>query len=186
MWRDVADVAENTGLPAPGRATSARPPFRGAGSGDVAGPAKGGAPHGATHEKAPTGSAWPYATRRWRKLRDAKRRASPLCEPCMERGRTVPMKVVDHRVAIRNGGEPFPPLSGLTSMCQACHNAKTRDDVHGAIGCDADGNPLGDEGWDDEAGVSSITKTGGSVNRRPQSKKYLLSPDERTGDDRWG
>ena len=68
---------------------------------------------------------WPYNTRAWRDLRSAKLSASPHCEPCRAIGRSVVAKVVDHAIAITKGGDPFPSLSGLTSMCQACHNRKT-------------------------------------------------------------
>lgn len=36
-----------------------------------------------------------------------------------------PAKVVDHVMAISAGGDPFPPLSGLMSMCEPCHSWKT-------------------------------------------------------------
>lgn len=68
---------------------------------------------------------WPYGTREWKLLRGEKLKANPLCEPCEKRGRLVRANTVDHNVSIRRGGEAFPPLSGLTSMCPSCHNAKT-------------------------------------------------------------
>jgi len=70
-------------------------------------------------------ASWPYNAREWRELRAAKLKASPRCEPCEARGRATPANTVDHRVSINRGGSPFPPLSGLMSMCASCHNAKT-------------------------------------------------------------
>jgi hypothetical protein len=40
-------------------------------------------------------------------------------------GRVVTARHVDHVEAIAKGGDPFPPLSGLMSMCLPCHNTKT-------------------------------------------------------------
>jgi 5-methylcytosine-specific restriction endonuclease McrA len=99
-------------------------------------------------------SGWPYTTAAWRNLRRAKLAASPLCHPCELRGRTVLAKAVDHIVAIAKGGPAFPPLTGLMSMCEACHNAKTNAVDHpnasgfrwALAGYDVDGNPIA--GWD--------------------------------------
>ncbi len=89
---------------------------------------------------------WPYSTARWQKLRRAKLRANPLCEVCEAAGKIVLAHAVDHVVAIRNGGDPFPMLEGLRSLCQAHHNEKTATDLAGGEhvfkGCDADGNPI--------------------------------------------
>jgi 5-methylcytosine-specific restriction endonuclease McrA len=60
-------------------------------------------------------------------LRKLKLSTSPLCEPCERRGQLVPANTVDHIIAIANGGDPYPSLDGLMSMCTACHNAKTRN-----------------------------------------------------------
>ncbi len=68
---------------------------------------------------------WPYSTARWQKLRRRKLDSAPCCEPCGKRGVSVPAKHVDHIVAIASGGDPFPPLSGLMSMCHSCHSIKT-------------------------------------------------------------
>lgn len=95
-------------------------------------------------------ASWPYNTTRWQRLRLAKLRADPLCQPCQAMGRTVVANTVDHNDPIRDGGDPFPPLNRLTSMCPSCHGAKTSRGVEaGAIrstrprkGCDADGNSL--------------------------------------------
>jgi hypothetical protein len=96
---------------------------------------------------------WPYSTARWRKLRAAKLAASPLCEVHGLRGKLVSATVVDHRVAIAAGGDPFPDLDGLMSMCASCHSTKTnaRDNAHAFgsdrwraafKGCGLDGRPI--------------------------------------------
>lgn len=68
---------------------------------------------------------WPYSTTAWQCLRRAKLWASPLCHPCSLFGRPVPADTVDHVLAITAGGEAFPPLDGLMSMCGNCHRTKT-------------------------------------------------------------
>jgi 5-methylcytosine-specific restriction protein A len=91
-----------------------------------------------------------YDKRRWHRLRRLKLAAVPLCEDCAAIGRAELARAVDHVVPVRLGGEPFPPLSGLMSLCIPCHNAKTaRGPEAGAArttkprrGCDASGRPL--------------------------------------------
>ncbi|TVR11742.1 MAG: HNH endonuclease [Salinarimonadaceae bacterium] len=68
---------------------------------------------------------WPYNTSQWQRLRKAKLSASPVCHPCSLRGRAVPANTVDHVKAIASGGDPFPPLDQLMSMCPSCHAVKT-------------------------------------------------------------
>lgn len=71
---------------------------------------------------------WPYTTQRWQRLRRHKLRQHPLCEVCLQTGRIV---AVDHRVRIKDGGEPFPALGQLASLCARCHNTKTRAEKMG-------------------------------------------------------
>jgi 5-methylcytosine-specific restriction enzyme A len=60
----------------------------------------------------------------------------------------VPANTVDHVVSINAGGQPFPTLDELMSMCTPCHNSKTRntDQATGKgvafKGCDASGLPI--------------------------------------------
>jgi 5-methylcytosine-specific restriction enzyme A len=88
----------------------------------------------------------PYSTQRWQRLRRAKLREHPLCEACLQVGRIEVATVVDHRVAITAGGDPYPPLDKLASLCARCHNAKTRCEHVGKDymrkGCDVFGYPL--------------------------------------------
>lgn len=95
---------------------------------------------------------WPYSTARWQRLRRLKLSSSPICEDCERIGIVVPAQAVDHRTPISAGGEAFPDLDALASLCHSCHSAKTARGVEaGAVrtskprvrkGCDADGNPL--------------------------------------------
>lgn len=101
-------------------------------------------------------TAWPYGTPQWRGLRAAKLSIQPLCEACLRREVVEEAKVVDHIIAIAKGGDPFPPLSGLMSMCEPCHNTKTNAVDHpnatgfrrAMKGFDVDGNPIDPMGWD--------------------------------------
>lgn len=93
---------------------------------------------------------WPYNTKAWRKLRLAKLAANPMCYACNLRGLTKTARAVDHIQAIAKGGDPFPPLNRLMSLCIPCHNSKTRTEDHphsngfsrGLKGFDAQGNPI--------------------------------------------
>lgn len=89
-----------------------------------------------------------YDTARWQRLRALKLSEQPLCEPCFRRGRLVQAEAVDHVLSMANGGEAFPALDGLMSMCTPCHSIKTNalDRAGGKgvafKGCDQDGMPL--------------------------------------------
>jgi 5-methylcytosine-specific restriction protein A len=89
---------------------------------------------------------WPYTTQRWQRLRKHKLRQNPLCECCIKVGRIEPANVVDHITPINNGGDPYPGLDGLASLCASCHNLKTRGEQVGENylikGCDVFGYPL--------------------------------------------
>ena len=94
-------------------------------------------------------SKWPYNTQRWQRLRRHKLRACPVCEACFRVGLIEPAVAVDHRAPIKRGGDPFPHLDQLASLCEGCHNAKTRAEQLGrepaprvVKGCDVHGNPL--------------------------------------------
>lgn len=103
---------------------------------------------------------WPYCTSAWKRLRVAKLARDPLCYACTLRGHTTEAVAVDHMVAIKKGGAPFPDLGGLMALCERCHNEKT-----GAMdgpnaksgrrfkGFDAEGNPI-DPGDDWHGGGS--------------------------------
>ena len=93
---------------------------------------------------------WPYNTQAWQRLRRLKLSTAPLCEGCADMEIVAPANTVDHRVPVREGGNPFPPIDGLASYCTSCHSAKTARGVEaGSIrtskprkGCNLDGTPL--------------------------------------------
>ena len=91
-------------------------------------------------------SIWPYSTQRWQRMRRMKLRRNPLCEACIKVGRIEPATAVDHRVPISAGGDPYPGLDELASLCARCHNLKTRGEQVGenylTKGCDVNGMPL--------------------------------------------
>lgn len=130
---------------------------------------------------------WPYGTRTWQRLRAAKLSTDPLCYACEMRGRIVPAVAVDHVVAIKRGGPPFPPLDGLMSLCEPCHNSKTATFDRGSgrttadtfgrrfKGFDVHGNPIDRE--DDWHGGGGGRNRGRSPGRGPSwgLGKYLVS-----------
>ena len=90
---------------------------------------------------------YPYNTQRWQRFRRQKLQRETLCESCLQFGKIEPATVVDHRIPISAGGDPFPPLDQLASLCERCHNTKTRAEQLGETnwlhkGCDIHGNPL--------------------------------------------
>lgn len=92
-------------------------------------------------------ATWPYNTQRWQRLRKLKLQQNPLCETCLQQQRIVPATVVDHVIAVKAGGDPYPALDKLCSQCASCHNRKTRivEQQGGELsikGCDEFGYPL--------------------------------------------
>lgn len=123
---------------------------------------------------------WPYNTQAWQRLRRLKLSASPLCEECKLRHILIPANTVDHRLAIRAGGQPFPDLEGLRSLCASCHSAKTaRGEEAGAAratnprrGCNVDGSPLDPRhAWNDESPLR-----GTHLLARPRDLRPVVSP----------
>jgi hypothetical protein len=65
-----------------------------------------------------------YDTRTWRRFREQILRERPLCELQLKLGYSVAATECDHRVALKDGGEPLDPanrrlLQGL-SLGQVC------------------------------------------------------------------
>ena len=94
------------------------------------------------------GNKWPYATRRWRKLRAAHLSCEPCCRFCAEAGRVTVATVVDHVVPVRAARERAFDAINLQSLCAVCHGgakakAEKRDRV---VGHGVDGLPRG--GWE--------------------------------------
>ena len=132
---------------------------------------------------------WPYNTGRWRKLRAVKLAHDPLCYACELRGRVVVADTVDHMTAIRAGGDPFPPLEGLMSLCASCHSHKTQLTDRGWRetfgrrfgGCDLDGNPIDpQDAWHGEGGGGGNSKCELWTPMAPPDK-YLVSNDNLFG-----
>lgn len=135
---------------------------------------------------------WPYNTARWQRLRLLQLARSPLCEDCEGIGDVKLAQAVDHRKPISDGGDPFPALDGLASLCFRCHSAKTARGVEaGAVrtskprkGCTADGLPLDRKhSWHAEKSLS----TGLSRTNGPQTLELVESAgqlDDRL-DDLW-
>jgi 5-methylcytosine-specific restriction enzyme A len=125
---------------------------------------------------------WPYCTAAWRKLRLAKLAREPLCQPCKARDHLTSANTVDHIKPIAEGGEAFPPLTGLMSMCERCHNEKTaaNDRTHTKPfarkikGVDAAGNPVDPgDGW--HGGGGSNHQNGAGRGPMWESERYLVS-----------
>lgn len=124
---------------------------------------------------------WPYNTSAWRKLRLSKLGADPLCYACKLRGTITPAVAVDHVKAIKAGGAAFPPLSGLMSLCERCHNEKTnavdRPDRASSgrrfKGFDLEGNPI--DPADDWHGGASDHENGSGAGPTGEIGRYLVS-----------
>ena len=91
-------------------------------------------------------AVYPYTTQRWQRLRRLKLQLNPLCEYCLKQGRLEPARAVDHIVPIKSGGEAYPALDALQSLCNSCHTQKTNAEREGKDfsikGCDVRGYPL--------------------------------------------
>ena len=97
-----------------------------------------------------------YDTAVWKRLRAQQLRAHPLCEDCLQFGIVRPAADVDHRKALKDGGEPLDP-GNLASRCHPCHSMKTahvdggfgnaRKDHAPVKGCTPDGRPLDPAHW---------------------------------------
>lgn len=69
-----------------------------------------------------------YDTARWRKLSKLKRQTDPLCEPCLEAGRSTLAECVDHTLPREERPDLELDWDNLRSMCWPCHSEKTRRD----------------------------------------------------------
>lgn len=64
-----------------------------------------------------------YDTARWRRLTKSHRRDEPLCRQCRKHGIVTPGTLVDHIVAMLDGGEPWDE-NNLQTLCDRCHQVK--------------------------------------------------------------
>lgn len=62
---------------------------------------------------------------RWRNVRLAFLRESPLCRACSDRGVVTAATDVDHIIPHRGNQELFWRHSNLQALCARCHSAKT-------------------------------------------------------------
>lgn len=68
-----------------------------------------------------------YNTERWRRLRAWKFANNPLCEKCLEKGKTTPAEDIHHIVSFMSTDDPFRRLeiaynyNNLMSLCKVCH-----------------------------------------------------------------
>ena len=64
----------------------------------------------------------PSSTRRGRRLREQKLRASDyLCETCRAEGRLQEAVTVHHLRPLEAGGDPYPGLDSLVALCEDHH-----------------------------------------------------------------
>jgi 5-methylcytosine-specific restriction enzyme A len=82
-----------------------------------------------------------YNKTAWLRRRDLQIKLHPLCEDCLEQGRTTPA-VIAHHVE-PHGGDLTKFLRGpLRSLCTRCHNKLWASDARGySSACDVNGRP---------------------------------------------
>jgi len=85
-----------------------------------------------------------YDTANWKSIAARQLARQPLCQSC---DGVVPATLVDHVVAIKQGGAMRDPAN-LQSLCRPCHADKTACEKYGRKwiaakyrGCNADGSP---------------------------------------------
>jgi 5-methylcytosine-specific restriction protein A len=78
--------------------------------------------------------------RRWRKRRDAFKRANPLCVMCAAEGVLTPTAVIDHIVP-HKGNEELFWNGALQALCTACHNSTKQHYERGKV------QAIGLDGW---------------------------------------
>lgn len=66
--------------------------------------------------------------RAWQELAAEYRRAHPYCERCLRRGMRRKTQIIDHIVALRDGG-PRLDRTNLMALCRSCHGFKTAAEV---------------------------------------------------------
>lgn len=67
----------------------------------------------------------------WRKLRQVFIRQNPLCAMCMQQGRIVPAKEVDHIRPHRGDNALRMDWDNLQALCKPCHSRKTASENGG-------------------------------------------------------
>lgn len=67
-----------------------------------------------------------YQSAQWKRLKEWKLARDPLCEACLQAGRTSVADVVHHLIPVKKGTKNLD-LDFLVSLCHACHNAVERE-----------------------------------------------------------
>ena len=62
-----------------------------------------------------------YQSAQWRAVKEMKLNRDPLCETCLQTGRTVKADMVHHMIPVKKGTKKLE-LDFLVSLCHACHN----------------------------------------------------------------
>ncbi len=65
-----------------------------------------------------------YNTPAWRLARKKQLDSNPFCFECLKKGKRSKATIVDHVVAIKQGGDRFNPIN-LQSLCWSCHSRKS-------------------------------------------------------------
>lgn len=71
-----------------------------------------------------------YSTAKWKNTRKRKLFTQPICE-LQHPGCTQIAEEVHHRMALKDGGEPYS-MDNLVSACKACHSKETRREQLGS------------------------------------------------------
>ncbi len=74
-----------------------------------------------------------YQRKEWKAVRALQLQLEPLCRSCRGAGKLVAAVIVDHIVAIADGGAELDH-ENLQSLCKSCHNTKTRHDTQRIAG----------------------------------------------------
>jgi 5-methylcytosine-specific restriction protein A len=78
----------------------------------------------------------------WDKAAKAFRQAHPLCRLCLERGRTVAARVVDHIKPHRGDRDLFWDVKNWQSLCSRCHDSVKQSEER--LGYSKE---IGNDGW---------------------------------------
>jgi len=68
-----------------------------------------------------------YNSSRWKKLRA--RKVESVRHQCQRCGRLSARLHVHHRIALEDGGDPFPKIDQLEALCASCHSSETLTEV---------------------------------------------------------
>ena len=84
-----------------------------------------------------------YRTYKWQKIRKAHITEHPLCEMCLQQGKTTLARVVDH-ITPHRGNEVLFYSGPFQSLCYPHHNSTKQkmEKREIVIGGDVSGNPL--------------------------------------------